>query len=140
MLFRGGNYYTLCHVTIKTSLFMAEHRPTRAIKHRINFAIMIFREYYLAIIEKSLESWPHGCLSEIDVEARIGCNGWYHCHLFSLCECDVDLTQESDINVTKHSTTTVGPRFSAPRFSDRINFPRYRKLTVFDPDLVATPI
>eukprot|EP00116_Pleurobrachia_bachei_P012257 sb/3472519/ len=28
----------------------------------------------------------------------------------------------------------------APRFSDRINFPRYRKLTVFDPDLVATPI
>eukprot|EP00116_Pleurobrachia_bachei_P008109 sb/3468371/ len=40
---------------------------------------------------------------------------------------------------------TVGPRFSAPdlvtpRFSDRINFPRYRKVTVFDPDLVPTPI
>eukprot|EP00116_Pleurobrachia_bachei_P007986 sb/3468248/ len=27
-----------------------------------------------------------------------------------------------------------------PRFSDRINFPRYRKVTVFDPDLVPTPI
>eukprot|EP00116_Pleurobrachia_bachei_P016544 sb/3476806/ len=37
---------------------------------------------------------------------------------------------------------TVGPRFSDPRFSGTliINFPRYRKLTVFDPDLVVTPI
>eukprot|EP00116_Pleurobrachia_bachei_P013197 sb/3473459/ len=40
---------------------------------------------------------------------------------------------------------TVGPRFSdppdlvTPRFSDWINFPRYRKLTVFDPDL-ANPM
>eukprot|EP00116_Pleurobrachia_bachei_P006354 sb/3466616/ len=46
----------------------------------------------------------------------------------------------------------VTPRFSdrinfpryrkelTPRFSDTINFPRYRKLAVFDPDLVATPI
>eukprot|EP00116_Pleurobrachia_bachei_P001719 sb/3461981/ len=32
------------------------------------------------------------------------------------------------------------PYLVTPRFSDRINFPRYRKLTVFDPDLVATPI
>eukprot|EP00116_Pleurobrachia_bachei_P002415 sb/3462677/ len=34
----------------------------------------------------------------------------------------------------------VTPDLVAPRFSDRINFPRYKKLTVFDPDLVATPI
>eukprot|EP00116_Pleurobrachia_bachei_P005104 sb/3465366/ len=34
----------------------------------------------------------------------------------------------------------VTPDLVTPRFSDRINFPRYRKLTVFDPDLVATPI
>eukprot|EP00116_Pleurobrachia_bachei_P006023 sb/3466285/ len=34
----------------------------------------------------------------------------------------------------------VTPNLVTPRFSDRINFPRYRKLTVFDPDLVATPI
>eukprot|EP00116_Pleurobrachia_bachei_P014044 sb/3474306/ len=27
-----------------------------------------------------------------------------------------------------------------PRFSDTINFPRYRKLTLFDLDLVPTPI
>eukprot|EP00116_Pleurobrachia_bachei_P012845 sb/3473107/ len=34
----------------------------------------------------------------------------------------------------------VTPDLVATRFSDRINFPRYRKLTLFDPDLVATPI
>eukprot|EP00116_Pleurobrachia_bachei_P018735 sb/3478997/ len=34
----------------------------------------------------------------------------------------------------------VPPDLVTPRFSDRINFPRYRKLTVFDPDLVPTPI
>eukprot|EP00116_Pleurobrachia_bachei_P012733 sb/3472995/ len=34
----------------------------------------------------------------------------------------------------------VTPDLVTPRFSDRINFPRYRKLMVFDPDLVATPI
>eukprot|EP00116_Pleurobrachia_bachei_P008303 sb/3468565/ len=34
----------------------------------------------------------------------------------------------------------VPPDLVTPRFSDRINFPQYRKLTVFDPDLVATPI
>eukprot|EP00116_Pleurobrachia_bachei_P011083 sb/3471345/ len=34
----------------------------------------------------------------------------------------------------------VTPDLVTPRFSDRINFPRYRKLTVFDPDLVPTPI
>eukprot|EP00116_Pleurobrachia_bachei_P011363 sb/3471625/ len=34
----------------------------------------------------------------------------------------------------------VTPDLVTPRFSDRINFPRYRKLTAFDPDLVATPI
>eukprot|EP00116_Pleurobrachia_bachei_P005911 sb/3466173/ len=32
------------------------------------------------------------------------------------------------------------PDLVAPRFSDRKNFPPYRRLTVFDPDLVATPI
>ena len=34
----------------------------------------------------------------------------------------------------------VTPDLVTPRFSDRINFPRYRKLTLFDPDLVPTPI
>eukprot|EP00116_Pleurobrachia_bachei_P004879 sb/3465141/ len=34
----------------------------------------------------------------------------------------------------------VTPHLVTPRFSDRINFPRYRKVTVFDPDLVPTPI
>eukprot|EP00116_Pleurobrachia_bachei_P013740 sb/3474002/ len=34
----------------------------------------------------------------------------------------------------------VTPDLVTPRFIDRINFPRYRKLTIFDPDLVATPI
>eukprot|EP00116_Pleurobrachia_bachei_P004720 sb/3464982/ len=34
----------------------------------------------------------------------------------------------------------VAPDLVTPRFSDRINFPRNRKLTVFNPDLVATPI
>eukprot|EP00116_Pleurobrachia_bachei_P007808 sb/3468070/ len=34
----------------------------------------------------------------------------------------------------------VTPDLVTPRFSDRINFPRYRKLTVFDPDVVPTPI
>eukprot|EP00116_Pleurobrachia_bachei_P009648 sb/3469910/ len=34
----------------------------------------------------------------------------------------------------------VPPDLVAPRFSDTINFPRYRKLTLFDPDLVPTPI
>eukprot|EP00116_Pleurobrachia_bachei_P017624 sb/3477886/ len=34
----------------------------------------------------------------------------------------------------------VPPDLVTPRFSDMINFPRYRKLAVFDPDLVATPI
>eukprot|EP00116_Pleurobrachia_bachei_P018225 sb/3478487/ len=34
----------------------------------------------------------------------------------------------------------VPPDLVTPRFSDRINFPRYRKLTVFDPDLVPNPI
>eukprot|EP00116_Pleurobrachia_bachei_P014777 sb/3475039/ len=34
----------------------------------------------------------------------------------------------------------VTPDLVTPRFNDRINFPRYRKLTVFDPDVVPTPI
>eukprot|EP00116_Pleurobrachia_bachei_P017909 sb/3478171/ len=34
----------------------------------------------------------------------------------------------------------VPPYLVTPRFSDRINFPRYRKVTVFDPDLVPSPI
>eukprot|EP00116_Pleurobrachia_bachei_P017176 sb/3477438/ len=34
----------------------------------------------------------------------------------------------------------VHPDLVTPRFRDRINFPRYRKLTLFDPDLLATPI
>eukprot|EP00116_Pleurobrachia_bachei_P006897 sb/3467159/ len=34
----------------------------------------------------------------------------------------------------------VTPYLVTPRFSDMINFPRYRKVTVFDPDLVPTPI
>eukprot|EP00116_Pleurobrachia_bachei_P015202 sb/3475464/ len=34
----------------------------------------------------------------------------------------------------------VTPDLVTPLFSARINFPRYRKLTVFDPDLVPTPI
>eukprot|EP00116_Pleurobrachia_bachei_P010312 sb/3470574/ len=34
----------------------------------------------------------------------------------------------------------VTPDLVTPRFSDMINFPRYMKLMVFDPDLVAPPI
>eukprot|EP00116_Pleurobrachia_bachei_P010705 sb/3470967/ len=34
----------------------------------------------------------------------------------------------------------VTPDLVTPRFSDMINFPRYRKFTVFDPDLVPSPI
>eukprot|EP00116_Pleurobrachia_bachei_P008093 sb/3468355/ len=52
----------------------------------------------------------------------------------------VEITLTSDTFLRNVSTATVGPRFSDPRFSDKINFPRYRKLTLFDPDLVATPI
>eukprot|EP00116_Pleurobrachia_bachei_P011477 sb/3471739/ len=43
------------------------------------------------------------------------------------------VTHPSNTHWTHHKDMT-------PRFSDRINFPRYRKLTVFDPELVATPI
>ena len=31
----------------------------------------------------------------------------------------------------------VTPDLVTPRFSDRINFPRYKKLMAFDPDLVT---
>ena len=34
----------------------------------------------------------------------------------------------------------VTPELVKPRFSEMINFPRSRKLTVFDPEFVATPI
>eukprot|EP00116_Pleurobrachia_bachei_P017492 sb/3477754/ len=40
--------------------------------------------------------------------------------------------------VVQSDPDLVIPDLVTPRFSDRINFPRYRKLTVFDPDLVAT--
>ena len=33
-----------------------------------------------------------------------------------------------------------GPDLPEPRFTWKINFPRYRKLTVFDPDIAGTPI
>eukprot|EP00116_Pleurobrachia_bachei_P016363 sb/3476625/ len=36
--------------------------------------------------------------------------------------------------------TKVGPRFTGPRFTGRIIFPRNSKLTVFDPDIPSTPI
>eukprot|EP00116_Pleurobrachia_bachei_P013062 sb/3473324/ len=44
-------------------------------------------------------------------------------------------------NVLQSDPDLVPPDLVTPRrFSDRINFPRYRKLTVFDPDLVPSPI
>eukprot|EP00116_Pleurobrachia_bachei_P014683 sb/3474945/ len=33
-----------------------------------------------------------------------------------------------------------GPDLPEPRFTGRINFPRYGKITVFDPDIPGTPI
>eukprot|EP00116_Pleurobrachia_bachei_P016594 sb/3476856/ len=33
-----------------------------------------------------------------------------------------------------------GPDISEPRFTGRMNFPRYRKLTAFYPDIPGTPI
>eukprot|EP00116_Pleurobrachia_bachei_P009673 sb/3469935/ len=44
------------------------------------------------------------------------------------------------LNNIQSDPDLVPPDLVTPRFSDRINFPRYRKLTVFDPDLVPTPI
>eukprot|EP00116_Pleurobrachia_bachei_P019032 sb/3479294/ len=43
-------------------------------------------------------------------------------------------------STVKSDPDLVPPDLVTPRFSDRINFPRYRNLTVFDPDLVPTPI
>eukprot|EP00116_Pleurobrachia_bachei_P016603 sb/3476865/ len=33
-----------------------------------------------------------------------------------------------------------GPDLPEPRFTGTINFPRYRKITVFEPDIPGTPI
>eukprot|EP00116_Pleurobrachia_bachei_P009569 sb/3469831/ len=46
----------------------------------------------------------------------------------------------SNPHILQSDPDLVTPDLVTPRFSDRINFPRYRKLTVFDPDLVPTPI
>eukprot|EP00116_Pleurobrachia_bachei_P006595 sb/3466857/ len=46
------------------------------------------------------------------------------------CEATVNYCIQSDPDL-------VAPDLVAPRFSERINFNRYRKLTVFDPDLVT---
>eukprot|EP00116_Pleurobrachia_bachei_P018498 sb/3478760/ len=43
-------------------------------------------------------------------------------------------------NTVQSDPDLVPPDLVTPRFSDRINFPRYRKVTVFDPDLVPSPI
>eukprot|EP00116_Pleurobrachia_bachei_P016987 sb/3477249/ len=43
-------------------------------------------------------------------------------------------------NVKESDPDLVPPDLVTPRFSDKMNFPRFKKLTVFDPDLVPTPI
>eukprot|EP00116_Pleurobrachia_bachei_P016986 sb/3477248/ len=53
--------------------------------------------------------------------------------------CHLDNTQIIQM-VIQSDPDLVPPDLVTPRFSDMINFPRYRKLTVFDPDLVPTPI
>ena len=52
----------------------------------------------------------------------------------------IQLGEITSGEVIQSDPDLVTPDLVTPRFSDKINFPRYRKLTVFDPDLVATPI
>eukprot|EP00116_Pleurobrachia_bachei_P001523 sb/3461785/ len=48
---------------------------------------------------------------------------------------------EDDRKATFQSDPDLpGPDIPEPRFTGRINFPRYRKLTVFHPDIPGTPI
>ena len=73
-----------------------------------------------------IELWPHrlifchetfyACSSSITTSTRRA--GW-------LIQSDPDLP---------------GLDLPEPRFTGRINFPRYRKLTVFNPDIPGTPI
>eukprot|EP00116_Pleurobrachia_bachei_P013089 sb/3473351/ len=54
--------------------------------------------------------------------------------------CQLALTDFIYCLIVAPFSGTVGPRFTGPRFTGRIIFPRSRKLTVFDPDIPGTPI
>eukprot|EP00116_Pleurobrachia_bachei_P010255 sb/3470517/ len=54
--------------------------------------------------------------------------------------CAVNRQTENIFSISPRQSVQSDPDLVTPRFSDRINFPRYRKLTVFDPDLEPTPI
>eukprot|EP00116_Pleurobrachia_bachei_P007278 sb/3467540/ len=58
----------------------------------------------------------------------------YNSHASSLCQ-QVMVLHCTNIVISR-DITPLGPRFRGPRFRDRISFPRYRKLTLFYPDLV----
>eukprot|EP00116_Pleurobrachia_bachei_P005265 sb/3465527/ len=59
-----------------------------------------------------------------------------HCHPVVRAEQLRDRKKRS-LFLLQSDPYLVTPDLVTPRFSDRINFPRYRKLTVFDPDLVT---
>eukprot|EP00116_Pleurobrachia_bachei_P002139 sb/3462401/ len=93
-------------------------------------------------------SWPCEIWgSQIRVESSAGTIEWdgtqKNKHIL-VAECTVSVLHSQTGKPTVHQLQSdpdlVTPDLVTPRFSDRINFPRYRKLTVFYPDLVATPI
>eukprot|EP00116_Pleurobrachia_bachei_P018490 sb/3478752/ len=48
---------------------------------------------------------------------------------------------QTKISIYVQSTPIYrAPIYRKPRFTGRVNFPRYRKLTVFHPDIPGTPI
>eukprot|EP00116_Pleurobrachia_bachei_P009151 sb/3469413/ len=67
-----------------------------------------------------------------------GLGAWH----FFLCRREIKLSPPSRYSqVSIQSNPDLpGPDIPEPRFTGRINFPRYRKLTVFHPDISGTPI
>nr|AFK75426.1 putative secretory peptide-16 [Pleurobrachia bachei] len=96
---------------------------------------------YFAFSSLRIDCWSYECC--LEGERR---SSWVHNNPDKLDKLLTDKLFGQHI-AYKHrqGTITIGPRFSGPRFigprfSDRINFPQYRKLTLFDPDLVVSPI
>eukprot|EP00116_Pleurobrachia_bachei_P004044 sb/3464306/ len=84
-------------------------------------------------------------ISKTELKFLITCadkdeNGKMDCYEFSLMASVLHMLSIDDLKELRESDPDLGtPDLRTPRFRDRISFPRYRKLTLFDPDLVDTP-